>query len=75
MLKLELGLYNYYGEVCLEQLNGKWYLSLSDYDVDKYVEISEEFAKAIEKEFNVEKQVIDFIDIMEEHGEVVTQDE
>lgn len=55
---LDLGLCNYYGEVCLEEINGKWYLSLDDWSDKRYVEISEKLAKAIKEEFANEKVAI-----------------
>lgn len=52
MVKISLGLSNYYGSVvAYETAEGNFYLELGNYDGDDTQEISEEFFRAIEKEF------------------------
>lgn len=63
---LKLGLCNYYGGVCLEEIGGKWYLSLGNWDEDRYIEVSEKFAKAVKEEFSEEKEVITYTDLFGE---------
>lgn len=51
-MKISLGLSNYYGQlVAYETGEGNFYLELGNYDGDDVQEISEEFFRAIEKEF------------------------
>lgn len=54
---VDLGLSNFYGSVILVQVPGKYYLTLDrdDSSVDK-VEVSEELAKLIIKEFGNSEQ-------------------
>lgn len=52
MVKIPLGLSNYYGSVvAYETSEGNFYLELGNYDGDDTQEISEEFFRAIQKEF------------------------
>ena len=59
---IESGICNYYGEVVLNEHEGKYYLSLENYDGDSYYEVSKEFADMFIKEFEVEKPclIIDY---------------
>lgn len=63
---LELGLNNYYGVVCLEEIGGKYYLSLGNWDEDCYVEVTEKFAKAVKEEFSDKKEIITYTDLFGE---------
>lgn len=50
----EPGLSNYYGSLRLKKIDGKFYLCLQDWnDVDQRIEVSEEFAAAFVKEFEM----------------------
>ncbi|RKJ33141.1 hypothetical protein D7X33_39270 [Butyricicoccus sp. 1XD8-22] len=51
---IELGIGNYYGDVEVSEINGKYYLTLSNHNGIDYKEISNEFYEAIKKELNVE---------------------
>ena len=54
------GLSNYYGDVNLEAIEGKYYLTLEDYTGEYGVEVSEEFALAMQKEFeNKERKMVE----------------
>jgi hypothetical protein len=51
-----LGLSNYYGSVEAYEKDGKYFMSLENWDGDDIIEVSEEFYKAIEKEFGGEEE-------------------
>ena len=52
MVKISLGLSNYYGHVvAYETGEGNFYIELGDYGGTDTQEISEDFFRAIEKEF------------------------
>lgn len=51
MRAITLGLGNYYGEVTAFENEGKFIIQLGDWNGPDTIEISEEFFKAIEKEF------------------------
>ncbi len=65
---VELGLDNYYGGVYLEQINGKWYLTIEDWDDEKLIEVSNGFAKAVKEEFATKKEVILRSDLLDQEG-------
>lgn len=48
---VSLGLSNCYGGVLAYQSMGKYYMELEDYNCTHTIEISEEFFRAVEKEF------------------------
>ena len=61
---IETGLKNYYGNLCYEEINGNHYLSLGDWNEDRYIAISDELAAAIKKEFiNGEKKMLDYLEV------------
>ena len=56
---VQTGLANYYGYVELQKIEDKYFLTLENYDGDYGVEVSEEFALAMQKEFeNKERKVV-----------------
>jgi hypothetical protein len=49
---IKLGLSNFYGQVKAFEHDGKFYMSLDNYDGTDEIQISEELYRVIEREFN-----------------------
>lgn len=51
MENIDSGLSNYYGTVCVESVNDRYYMTLDNYNGTNQVEVSKEFYDSFVKEF------------------------